>query len=73
MTMEAIPPNILWGENIWHPEHPLSDRLIDHLFNYTLLHNGFDGTITSESKPYCDFSDDTHDSDGWPPNQNDIT
>ena len=55
----------------WHPEHPLSERLIDHLFHFTTLHNGYTRTISSELEPYCDKSDDSHDSDGWPPEPND--
>ena len=62
-TMEAVPPDILWGENAWHPEHPLSDKLIDHLFHFTVLDNEYEGIISSDTEPYCDLSDDNHGSD----------
>lgn len=29
--INSIPPDILWGENVWSPDHPLSERLIDHI------------------------------------------
>lgn len=64
-AIDTIPQDFIWGMNVWHPEHPLFERLIDHLFHFTEVHNGYDGTISSETEPFVDM-DGSLNTDGRP-------